>query len=104
MKDNRALMGTRVKLMVYMNWGLLPMRANVDQGRVDLRHSNYILSLYQNIIIIFANSRIIQMLVNNEYMTVYDYNTGKLVSSFRVSRNKIDVIIESPQFDNTGFS
>lgn len=82
MKDNRALMGIRVKLMVYMNWGLLPMRANVDQGRVDLRHSNYILSLYQNIIIIFASSRIIQMLVNNKYMTVYDYNTGKLVSSF----------------------
>ena len=44
------------------------------------------------------------MLVNNKYMTVFDYNTGKLVSSFRVSRNKIDVIIESPQFDNTGFS
>ena len=82
MKDNRALMGIRVKLMVYINWGPLLLRANMDQGRVDLRHSNYILSLYQNIIIIFANSRIIQMLVNNKYMTVYDYNTGKLVSSF----------------------
>ena len=105
MKDNRALMGIRVKLMVCINWGAFTHEGkNVDQGRVDLRHSNYILSLYQNIIIIFASSRIIQMLVNNKYMTVYDYNTGKLVSSFRVSRNKIDVIIESPQFDNTGFS